>query len=186
MTRNYLAKPTVARTVPTGLVEWYRMPTGHCCRDTIVVSTPHDARGDAQLVWWSVRTACRSTADKPRAGGCECSHLHSNDSVRHRYARCIDRIEPTKALWCAGHASLGEGRHDVSAGMSCRDIAGYRGAALGHGTGTAQGEKCATPLLMPEGRTQSVSAYASIVKVMSGGRMLNAANIVASCRTAEH
>jgi imidazolonepropionase-like amidohydrolase len=80
--------------------------------------------------------------------------------------------------------------HLIEAGMTptqvfrAATLTNARALRLTHDIGTVQVGKRANLLLMREDPTQSVDAYASIVKVIVGGRMLDAANLAAD-RTAK-
>jgi adenine deaminase len=98
--------------------------------------------------------------------------------VRHRYAECGHLREFTRTQWLAGNAPTLGGETPVQIFKSAA-LNNASALNLGREIGTVQVGKRADLLLLRQDPTQTIEAYAAIVKVILNGRVLEASQLVA-------
>ncbi|MBV9565215.1 MAG: amidohydrolase family protein [Bradyrhizobium sp.] len=175
----FLSDPLLARVLPSGLIDWYRSPEGQWL---------HDAYSE-------------------RFGGKDRDPKVLETEANRRYALPIDRVSHAAAYLAShgGRLLFGtdtpsaptyanppglngwlEMQRLVAAGETPEQI--FRSATLSNAqalkldqdVGTVEVGKRANLLLLHQDPTQTIEAYAGIVKVLLGGRVLDPAELVAN------
>lgn len=171
---DYLANPALARVMPASLIEWYRTPEGQWFRDIIAANLPKSTESPSVAVQSFYAKFFRN-------------HTASTAYLAQRKAKILFGTDTPSAPTYANPPGLNgllEMQRLVAAGMTPAEI--FRAATLvnaealhlSHEIGTVQVGKRANLLLMREDPTRSVEAYAGIVKVIVGGRVLEADELV--------
>ena len=182
---GYLANPALARVNPAALIEWYRQPApeGQWYRDAFASNLPKNADGSAKSAdqLWTVIQAFYAPllAQQTNAAAYV---------AQHRGNVLFGTDTPSSPTYAnpPGLNGFIEMRRWFAAGITPAEI--FRAATLANAEalrleqniGTVQAGKRANLLLMREDPTQSVDAYASIVKVVIGGRVLDASELIAN------
>jgi len=172
---GYLANPALARVMPTSLIEWYRTPDGQWFRDIIAANLPKGSESP----WMAAQSLYAKFIY---------NHTASTTYVVERKGKIVFGTDTPSAPTYANPPGLNgflDMQRLVAAGMTSAEV--FRAATLvnaetlrlSHEIGTVQVGKRANLLLMREDPTQSVDAYAGIVKVIVGGRVLEADELVA-------
>jgi hypothetical protein len=179
---NYLANPALARVYPDTLIEWYRTPEAKWFRDLIAgdfAKNPEgSARSDAE-----VQTIVQRIYG-PLMGQVTNATAYV---AQHRGNLLFGTDTPSAPSYAnpPGLNGFMDMHRWIEAGLTPTQV--LRAATLSNAEalkltrdlGTVQAGKRANLLLMREDPTRSVDAYASIVKVVLGGRVLEASDLVA-------
>jgi imidazolonepropionase-like amidohydrolase len=172
---DYLSNPALARAMPASLIEWYRTPDGQWFRDIIASNLPKSTASP----WVAVQSFYAKFID---------NHTASAKYLVQRKAKILFGTDTPSAPTYANPPGLNgflEMHRLVAAGMTPAEIfraatlANAEALKLSHEIGTVQVGKRANLLLMREDPTRSVDAYAGITKVIVGGRVLEADELVA-------
>ncbi len=180
---DYLANPALTRVNPVSLIEWYRTPApeGQWFRD-LIANFPNDAKANTQS----------PTELWKAAQGFYAPFLSQETNatayvVQHHGNVLFGTDTPSSPTYAnpPGLNGFMEMHRLVAAGMTPAQV--FRAATLSNvealklrDVGAVQAGKRANLLLMREDPMQSVDAYASIVKVVLGGRVLDTADLVAN------
>ena len=183
MNPAYLANPTLARVMPASLIDWYRSPEGQWFHDILVSGVPPvaSAKANGPEAMWTVAQSFYAP------------FMSNNMTATAYLAKRKGKIlfgtdtpsSPTYANLPGLNGFLEMGQL-VAAGLTPVEI--FRAATvvnaealgLSGDIGTVQVGKRANLLLMREDPTRSVAAYATIVKVIVGGRVLDASELAAN------
>ena len=175
---SFLSEPRLTRVLPSNLIDWYRSPEGQWFHVVMtqdmklpVEASPSELEHAAE--------GFTSVIDRGKQG---------TAYFVARHGRILFGTDTPSAPTYANPPGLNgwlEMHRLLDAGMTPAEV--FRAATLtnaqalrlSHDIGTVQIGKRANLLLMREDPTQSVDAYDSIVDVIIGGRMLNAANLAA-------
>lgn len=175
---DYLANPALASVMPASLIEWYRTPEGQWFRDIIAASVPPGTdKWVAGRAFYAGFLAQETSATSYLAG---------------RKAKILFGTDTPSSPSYANPPGLNgflEMQQLVAAGMTPAEV--FRAATLTNAEalrwsaeiGSVEEGKRANLLLMRADPTRSAEAYASIVKVIVGGRVLDAQDLAAN-RTA--
>jgi imidazolonepropionase-like amidohydrolase len=171
---DYLANPALTRVLPASLIEWYGTPKGRWFRDIIGANVP---QGVDQ---WAAGRAFYS--------GFLAQVTNATSYLATRKAKSLFGTDTPSSPTYANPPGLNgfvEMQRLVAAGLTPADV--FRAATLANAEalrwsaelGTVEAGKRANLLLMREDPTRSVKAYANIVKVIVGGRVLDAGDLAA-------
>ena len=182
---GYLANPALARVDPAVLIEWYRQPApeGQWYRDAFAANFPKSADGGANRPdeqWTMIQSFYAPLLAQQTNAAAYVS--------QHRGNVLFGTDTPSSPTYAnpPGLNGFIEMHRWVDAGMTPAEV--FRAATLANADalhltqniGTVQAGKRANLLLMREDPTQSVDAYASVVKVVIGGRVLDVSDLIAS------
>jgi imidazolonepropionase-like amidohydrolase len=182
---SYLAAAALARVNPASLIEWYREPApeGQWYRDTFAANFPRNADGSSRSAdeQWTMTQAFYAPLLAQQTNAAAYVSQHRGNVL-------FGTDTPSSPTYAnpPGLNGFIEMHRWIDAGMTPAEV--FRAATLANAEalrltqsiGTVQAGKRANLLLMREDPTQSVDAYASIVKVIIGGRVLDASDLIAS------
>jgi imidazolonepropionase-like amidohydrolase len=181
---SFLSDPQLPRVLPFNLIDWYRSPEGQWFHAEMSKGMKLPANPSPSQLDKTANDAFGPVIERNRQG---------TAYLVERHGRILFATDTPSAPTYANPPGLNgwlEMHHLIEAGMTptqvfrAATLTNARALRLTHDIGTVQVGKRANLLLMREDPTQSVDAYASIVKVIVGGRMLDAANLAAD-RTAK-
>jgi imidazolonepropionase-like amidohydrolase len=184
----YLANPALARVYPASLIEWYRTPApeGQWFHDIVAADFAKNPDGSARSPA-EIRSSAQAVFDPLLA-----QVTNATAYVAQHHGNILFGTDTPSAPTYANPPGLNgfiEMHRLVTAGLTPAQV--LRAATLSNAEalrmtkdiGTVQAGKRANLLLMREDPTRSVDAYASIVKVLIGGRVLDASQLVANRAT---
>ena len=186
----YLANPALGRVDPADLIAWYRTPApqGQWFHALVAADFAKNPDGSARSPA-EIRANAEAVFDPLLAQVTNATAY----VVQHRGNILFGTDTPSAPTYAnqPGLNGFVEMHRLVAAGMTPAQV--LRAATLANAEalrmtkdlGTVQAGKRANLLLMRDDPMHSVDAYASIVKVVVGGRMLDASELVAS-RAAKH
>lgn len=169
-----LADPRLARVLPRSLIDWYRTPEGRWFHDAIVAQTPALAAPSA---------AAKMLADPIDRGAAATRYM------AQRHARLLFGTDTPSSPTYANPPGLNgwiEMRHLADDGVTPEQIFqaatldNARALKLDREIGTVQVGKRANLLLVRADPRKSIQAYQEIVKVILGGRVLDAGMLEAN------
>ena len=181
---SFLSDPQLPRVLPSNLIDWYRSPEGQWFHAEVSQGMKLPANPSPGQLDQAANDAFGAVIERSRQG---------TAYVVERHGRILFATDTPSAPTYANPPGLNgwlEMHHLIEAGMTpaqvfrAATLTNARALHLSHDIGTVQVGKRANLLLMREDPTQSVDAYASIVKVIIGGRMLDATDLAAD-RTAK-
>jgi imidazolonepropionase-like amidohydrolase len=171
--------PLLARVFPAGLLDWYRSPEGQWFHDVLAERFPGKDR-DPNALEAEVNKSYAVPIDRV---------AHATAYLASHGARLLFGTDTPSVTSYANPPGLNgwlEMHRLVAAGETPEQI--FRSATLSNAqalkldqdVGTVQVGKRANLLLLRQDPTQTIEAYAGIVKVLLGGRMLDPADLVAN------
>lgn len=179
----YLEDPALLRVEPSSLIAWYRTPEGQWFRDIVAADFLKKPDGSTRSP-----AEVRATADAVFASYLAQVKNATAYVVQHHGDILFGTDTPSAPTYAnqPGLNGFVEMHRLVAAGMTPAQV--LRAATLSNAEvlrmtkdiGTVQAGKRANLLLMRDDPLRSVDAYASIVKVVVGGRVLDASELVAS------
>ena len=170
----FLSDSRLAPVLPTALLEWYRSPEGQWFHDQLMKESPHGA--DAQ----SLETQIALPISRVE---------HATGYLAARGANLLFGTDTPSAPTYANPPGLNgwlEMQHLIDAGLTPRQIflaatlSNARALHLDSAVGTVEVGKRANLLLLREDPTKTIRAYADIVKIVLGGRVLDPAQLTAN------
>jgi imidazolonepropionase-like amidohydrolase len=175
----FLSDPRLARVLPASLLDWYRSPEGQWFHDVLAERFGGKDR-DPKAVEAEVNKSYAVPIDRVAHAT---AYLDSHD------ARLLFGTDTPSAPTYANPPGLNgwfEMQRLVAAGVTPARI--FRSATLSNAqalkldqdVGTVQVGKRANLLLLRQDPTQTIEAYAGIVKVLLGGRVLDPTELVAA------
>jgi hypothetical protein len=171
---EFLSDPLLARVLPRNLIDWYGSSEGHWFRDTVAADLPAADPG----------AALRRGLAAPIGGAAAATGY-----LAKRRARLLFGTDTPSAPTYANPPGLNawmEIRRWIDAGVTPEQIFAAatldnaRALRLDHEIGTVEVGKRANLLLLRADPRQTVQAYAEIVKVILGGRALDAPALAAN------
>jgi imidazolonepropionase-like amidohydrolase len=175
----FLSDPLLARVLPANLLDWYRSPEGQWFHDVLAERFPGKDR-DPSAVETEVNKFYAVPLDRV---------AHATAYLYSHGARLLFGTDTPSTPTYANPPGLNgwlEMHRLVAAGVAPEQI--FRSATLSNAqalkldqdVGTVQVGKRANLLLLRQDPTQTIEAYAGIVKVLLGGRLLDPADLVAN------
>ena len=175
----FLSDPLLTRVLPANLLDWYRSPEGQWFHDVLAERFQGKDR-DPHIVEAEVNKFYAVPLERV---GRATAYLYSHG------ARLLFGTDTPSTPTYANPPGLNgwlEMHRLVAAGETPEQI--FRSATLSNAqalkldqeVGTVQVGKRANLLLLRQDPTQTIEAYAEIVKVLLGGRMLDPADLVAN------
>lgn len=170
----FLSDSRLAPVLPTALLAWYRSPEGQWFHDQLMKESPHGA--DAQ----SLETQIALPISRVE---------HATGYLAARGASLLFGTDTPSAPTYANPPGLNawlEMQHLIDAGLTPRQIflaatlSNARALHLDGDVGTVEVGKRANLLLLREDPTKTIRAYADIVKIVLGGRVLDPAQLTAN------
>jgi imidazolonepropionase-like amidohydrolase len=177
---SFLSDPRLFRVVPSNLIDWYRSPEGQWFR--VVVSQdmkPSDNASPSQLER-VVNEGFATTIDRGK---------HAVAYMAARHGRILFGTDTPSSPSYANPPGLNgwlEMQRLIDAGETPAQIfksatlTNARALKLDRDIGTVEVGKRANLLLLRQDPTQTIEAYAGIVKVILNGRVLDAAELAAN------
>jgi imidazolonepropionase-like amidohydrolase len=177
----FLSDPRLARVLPSSLLDWYRSPEGQWFHDELAPRFQGKDQ-DPQVVEAEVNKVYAVSIGRV---------THATAYLESHGARLLFGTDTPSAPSYANPPGLNgwlEMQRLVAAGVTPARI--FRSATLSNAqalkldqdVGTVQVGKRANLLLLRQDPTQTIEAYAGIVKVLLGGRVLDPADLVADRR----
>ena len=177
----FLSDPLLARVLPSSLIDWYRSPEGQWFHDVLTEPAPGRVR-DPQVVQAELNEVFTRSIDRD---------THATAYLASHGARLLFGTDTPSAPTYANPPGLNgwlEMHRLVAAGETPAQI--FRSATLSNAqalkldrdVGTVQVGKRANLLLLRQDPTQTIEAYAGMVKVFLGGRVLDPTDLVADRR----
>jgi hypothetical protein len=177
---SYLADPQLARVLPAGLIEWYRSAEGQWFHDELLGGLRPSKDADPKAVVAQFEGTFAMLIDRDE---------HATGYLASHGARLLFGTDTPSAPTYANPPGLNgwfEMQRLVAAGMTAAQI--FRAATLSNAQalkldrdiGTVQVGKRANLLLLRQDPTQTIQAYADIAKIILGGRVIDAAELVAN------
>jgi imidazolonepropionase-like amidohydrolase len=177
---SFLSDPMLARVLPSNLIEWYRTPEGQWLRESIAKDEKLPA--DVSPIE-TERTFNR------RMDGVIDRGKNATAYVVSRHGRILFATDtpsaPTYANppglngWLEMHRLMEAGETPAQIFKSAT-LNNAKALNLGREIGTVQVGKRADLLLLRQDPTQTIDAYAAIVKVILNGRVLEASELAAN------
>jgi imidazolonepropionase-like amidohydrolase len=177
---SFLSDPRLSRVLPSNLIDWYRSPEGQWFR--IVVSEDMKPPADASpsQLERAVNVGFATTIDRGK---------HAAAYLAARHGRILFGTDTPSAPTYANPPGLNgwlEMQQLLDVGETAAQI--FKSATLTNALalkldreiGTVEVGKRANLLLLRQDPTQTIDAYAGIVKVILGGRILDAAELAAN------
>jgi imidazolonepropionase-like amidohydrolase len=175
----FLSDPLLTRVLPSSLIDWYRSPEGQWFHDVLAEPAPGQVR-DPQVVQAELNEVFTRSIDRD---------VHATAYLQSHGARLLFGTDTPSAPTYANPPGLNgwlEMHRLVAAGETPEQI--FRSATLSNAQalkldqdlGTVEVGKRANLLLLRQDPTQTIEAYAGIVKVLLGGRVLDPADLVAN------
>jgi imidazolonepropionase-like amidohydrolase len=175
----FLSDPLLARVLPSALLDWYRSPEGQWFHD-VYAERFQGLDRDPKAVEAEVNKRYAVSIDRV---------AHATAYLESHGARLLFGTDTPSAPSYANPPGLNgwlEMQRLVAAGATPEQI--FRSATLSNAqalkldqdVGTVQVGKRANLLLLRQDPTQTIEAYAGIVKVLLGGRVLDPTDLVAN------
>lgn len=182
---SFLSDPRLTRVLPSTLIDWYRSPAGQWFHRVMIQDMKLSVDASPSELQ---QAAERFTSVIDRG-------KHATAYLVARHGRILFGTDTPSAPTYANPPGLNgflEMHRLLDAGLTPAQI--FRAATLTNAQalhlsqdiGTVQVGKRANLLLLREDPTKSVDAYASIVKVIIGGRTLDASDLAADRGAAMH
>lgn len=176
---SFLSDPMLARALPSNLIDWYRTPEGQWLRESIA----NDQKLPADVSPIETERTINRRMDVVIERG-----RNATAYVASRHGRILFATDtpsaPTYANppglngWLEMHRLIGAGETPAQIFQSAT-LNNANALNLGQEIGTVQVGKRADLLLLRQDPTQTIDAYAAIVKVILNGRVLEASELVA-------
>lgn len=176
---TFLSDPLLARVLPSALIDWYRSPEGQWFHD-VLAERFHGKDRDPKTLEAEVNQDYARAIDRV---------AHATAYLDSHGARLLFGTDTPSAPTYANPPGLNgwlEMHRLVAAGETPAKI--FRSATLSNAqalkldrdVGTVEVGKRANLLLLRQDPTQTIEAYAGIVKVLLGGRVLDPADLAAN------
>jgi imidazolonepropionase-like amidohydrolase len=177
---SLLSDPRLFRVLPSNLIDWYRSPEGQWFRVEFLQGMKAPANASPSQLEHVVNEAFATTIDRGK---------HVTAYVAARHGRILFATDTPSAPTYANPPGLNgwlEMQELLDAGETPAQI--FKSATLTNAQalkldrdiGTVQVGKRANLLLLRQDPTQTIDAYAGIVKVILNGRVLDAAELAAT------
>lgn len=178
----YLADPRMKSVLPVGLIAWYQSPEGQWFRTSIASGLLPDSllhSSDAAAKWRSVQSSYAPVIQRNK---------NATRYLAQRNARLLFGTDTPAVPTYANPPGLNawlEMRRLIEAGVTPAQLframtsANAEALGLGRDIGTVEVGKRANLLLVRADPTQTIQAYAEIVKVILGGRVLDPGELAA-------
>jgi imidazolonepropionase-like amidohydrolase len=177
---SFLSDPRLLRVMPSNLIEWYRSPEGQWFRMVVSQDMKPPANASPSQLERAVNEGFATTIDRGK---------HAAAYVAARHGRILFGTDTPSSPTYANPAGLNgwlEMHRLIDAGESPAQI--FKSATLTNAQalkldrdiGTVEVGKRANLLLLRQDPTQTIDAYAGIVKVILNGRVLDGAELAAN------
>jgi hypothetical protein len=177
---SFLSDPRLSRVLPSNLIDWYRSPEGQWFRVEFSQGMKPLANASPGQLERVVNEGFATTIDRGK---------HAAAYVAARQGRILFATDTPSAPTFANPPGLNgwlEMRQLLDAGETPAQI--FKSATLANAQalkldgdiGTVEVGKRADLLLLRQDPTQTIEAYAGIVKVILNGRVLDAARLAAN------
>jgi imidazolonepropionase-like amidohydrolase len=177
---TFLSEPLLSRVLPISLIEWYRSPEGQWYRDVLSQGEKLPADASPMRIEQAVTEDLGPVIEHGKL---------STAYIVARHGRLLFGTDtpsaPTYAnppglnAWREMHWLIDAGETPAQVFMSAT-LANARAFKLDRDIGTVQVGKRANLLLLRQDPTQTIDAYAGIVKVVLNGRVLDPAELAAN------
>jgi imidazolonepropionase-like amidohydrolase len=181
---SFLSDPRLSRVLPSSLIDWYRSPDGQWFRTVVSKGVSQDAKlpanADTSQLERAVKGALDPVIDRVK---------HATAYVVARHGRILFGTDtpssPTYAnppglnAWLEMHR-LGEAGETPAQIFRSATLTNAQALKLDRDIGTVQVGKRADLLLLRQDPTQTIDAYAGIVKVILNGRVLDPSELAAN------
>ena len=176
----FLSDPQLARVLPAELLAWYRSPQGQWFHDVLAQELPEAGKLDGPALQAQVfkdfavpiERAARATAYLSWYGGRLLFGTDTPSAPTYANPPGLNGWFEMQRLQAAGLTPAQI--------WSAATLANARALHLEREIGTVEVGKKANLLLLREDPTRTIQAYASIVKIVLGGRVLDPAELVAT------
>jgi imidazolonepropionase-like amidohydrolase len=177
---SFLSDPRLLRVVPLSLIDWYRSPEGQWFRMVVSQDMKASDKASPSQLERVVNEEFATTMDRGK---------NAAAYVAARHGRVLFGTDTPSSPTYANPPGLNgwlEMQRLLDAGESPAQIfksatlTNARALKLDREIGTVEVGKRANLLLLGQDPTQTIEAYAGIVKVVLNGRVLNAAELAAS------
>ena len=181
---SFLSDPRLSRVLPSNLIDWYRSPDGQWFRTVVSKGVSQDAKLPAN--------ADTSQLERAVKGGLDPAIDHAKHATAYvvaRHGRILFGTDtpssPTYAnppglnAWLEMHR-LSEAGETPAQIFRSATLTNAQALKLDRDIGTVQVGKRANLLLLRQDPTQTIDAYAGIVKVILNGRILDPAELAAN------
>jgi imidazolonepropionase-like amidohydrolase len=177
---SFLSDPRLFRVLPSNLIDWYRSPEGQWFRVVFLQDMKPPANASPSQLERLVNEGFATTLDRGK---------HATAYVAARHGRVLFGTDTPSAPTYANPPGLNgwlEMQRLLDAGETPAQI--FKSATLTNAQalkldrdiGTVAVGKRANLLLLRQDPTQTIDAYAGIVKVILNGRVLDAAELAAN------
>ena len=170
----FLSDPRLARVLPRSLIDWYGTPEGQWFRDVIAADLPKADPGEALRRGLAVPIARVAAATGYLAKHNARLLFGTDTPSAPTYAN-----PPGLNGWLEMHRLIDAGLAPAQI-FEAATLSNARALKLDHEIGTVEVGKRANLLLVRANPRQTVEAYAGIVEVILGGRVLDPATLAAS------
>jgi imidazolonepropionase-like amidohydrolase len=181
---SFLADPRLTRVLPATLIDWYRSPEGQWFRAVISQDISQGAKlpadADPSQFERTINAGIGPAIDRVK---------HATAYIAARHGRILFGTDtpsaPTYANppglngWMEMHRLIEAGETPAQIFRSAT-LTNARALNLGRDIGTVQVGKRANLLLLRQDPTQTIDAYAGIVKVILAGRVLDPSELAAN------
>ena len=181
---SFLSDPQLSRVLPSNLIDWYRSADGQWFRAVVSQDVSQDAKSranaDTSQPELTLRGALDPAIDRVK---------HATAYVVARHGRILFGTDtpsaPTYAnppglnAWLEMHR-LSEAGETPAQIFRSATLTNAQALKLDRDIGTVQVGKRANLLLLRQDPTQTIDAYAGIVKVILNGRVLDPAELAAN------
>jgi imidazolonepropionase-like amidohydrolase len=179
---SFLSDPRLSRVLPSNLLDWYRSPEGQWFRVMISQEVKLPANANPSQLERVINEEFGSVIDRGK---------HAAAYVAARHGRILFGTDTPSAPTYANPPGLNEWLEMhwlIDAGETPAQIfksatlTNARALKLDRDIGTVQVGKRANLLLLPQDPTQTIDAYAGIVKVILNGRVLDPSELAANAK----
>jgi hypothetical protein len=176
---SFLSDPQLAKTLPASLIDWYRSSEGQWFHDVLAQNAPAANDRDPKAIEIQVEREYKVPIDRVE---------HATAYLASHGARLLFGTDTPSAPTYANPPGLNgwfEMQRLVAAGVTPAQIfqaatlSNARALKLDRDIGTVQVGKRANLLLLRQDPMQTIQAYAGIVRVILGGRVLDPADLAA-------
>jgi imidazolonepropionase-like amidohydrolase len=181
---SFLSDPRLLRVLPSNLIDWYRSPQGQWFRVAISQDVSQDAKLPANPNPSELERAVNEEIDPAIDRG-----KHATTYLVAQHGRILFGTDtpsaPTYANppglngWLEMHRLMDAGETPAQIFESAT-LTNARALKLDRDIGTVQVGKRANLLLLRQDPTQTIDAYAGIVKVILNGRVLDPSELTAN------
>jgi imidazolonepropionase-like amidohydrolase len=181
---SLLSDPRLARVLPSNLIDWYRSPEGQWFRAIVAQGVSQDAKlpvdADPSQIERTINQGMAQVIDRAK---------HATAYLVARHGRILFGTDTPSAPTYANPPGLNgflEMHWLIDAGETPAQIfrsatlTNARALKLDRDIGTVQVGKRANLLLLRQDPTQTIDAYAGIVKVILNGRVLDPSKLAAN------